>query len=75
MLLPTRRAGTSGPFSAGSAPRPRRQPHGKAQTFKAGQSFFAPQGAVFSWTSTEYVRKYYVIFHPKVAAAVADAAE
>ena len=48
---------------------------GKAQTFKAGDSFFAPKGAVFSWTSTEYVRKFYVIFQPKVAAAVADAAE
>ncbi len=49
--------------------------NGKAQTFKAGESFFAPKGAVFSWTSTEYVRKYYVIFQPKAAAAVADAAE
>jgi len=48
---------------------------GRAQTFRAGQSFFAPKGAVFSWTSTEYVRKYYVIFQPKVAAAVAEAAE
>lgn len=49
--------------------------HGKAQTFKAGESFLAPKGAVFSWTSTEYVRKYYIIFQPKAAAAVADAAE
>jgi hypothetical protein len=49
---------------------------GRAQTFRAGDSFFVPQGLVNSWHSTEYVRKFYCIFQPKVAAAkAADAAE
>ena len=49
---------------------------GRAETFRAGDSFFVPQGLNNSWTSTEYVRKFYCIFQPKVAAAkTADAAE
>jgi uncharacterized cupin superfamily protein len=48
---------------------------GRAQTFRAGDTFFIPQGLVNSWHSTEYVRKFYCIYQPKVAAAKANAAE
>ena len=50
--------------------------HGNSQTFHAGDSFFVPQGLGTIWHSTEYVKKFYCIFQPKVAAVkTADAAE
>lgn len=47
---------------------------GRAQTFRAGDTFLVPLGAVNGWTSTEYVRKIYCIFQPKAAAAAAQRA-
>ncbi len=49
--------------------------NGRAETFRAGDSFLVPQGLECEWRSTEYVRKYYCIYEPKKAAARAAAAE
>ena len=34
---------------------------GLLQTFRAGQGFFIPKGAVMSWKQSEYLRKFWVI--------------
>lgn len=47
---------------------------GGGQTFRAGDTFLVPMGAPCGWKSTEYVRKIYCIFQPKIAAAAARSA-
>mgnify|MGYP002725780879 CR=1 FL=1 len=37
---------------------------GNEHVFKAGDAAYVPKGAALGWKSTEYVRKYYVIFDP-----------
>jgi len=39
-------------------------PGGKAQTFKAGESFFVPHGAVTDFRTDGYLKKIYVILKP-----------
>jgi uncharacterized cupin superfamily protein len=43
---------------------------GRAQTFKAGDTFFVPLGNRNSWKCDGYLKKIYCIFQPKVAAAI-----
>ena len=39
-------------------------PGGKPQTFKAGESFFVPYGAVTDFKTDGEVKKIYVIYQP-----------
>jgi len=39
-------------------------PRGQAQTFKAGDSFFVPYGAVTDWNCGGYLKKIFVIYQP-----------
>ncbi len=48
---------------------------GNDQVFRAGDAAFVPKSAPYKWTSDEYVRKFYCIFLPGVAAAATNAAE
>lgn len=47
---------------------------GNAQTFRAGDTFLVPFGAPNGWRSTEYVRKFYCSFTPKIAVGAAASA-
>jgi uncharacterized cupin superfamily protein len=44
--------------------------HGKAQTFKAGDTFFVPLHNRNEWKCDGYLRKIYCIFQPNAAAAI-----
>jgi uncharacterized cupin superfamily protein len=44
--------------------------HGKAQTFKAGDTFFVPLHNRNEWKCDGYVRKIYCIFQPNAATAI-----
>ena len=48
---------------------------GNHQTFKAGDTFFVPLGAICDWRCEGYVRKIYCIFQPRAVAAQTKAAE
>ncbi len=48
---------------------------GGAETFRAGDTFFVPKGAMMGWKNTEPVKKIYCIFLPKARVAKSEAAE
>ncbi|MEZ5776428.1 MAG: cupin domain-containing protein [Hyphomicrobiaceae bacterium] len=48
---------------------------GRAETFKAGDTLFVPQGAMLGWRNDKPVKKIYCIFLPRAAAAKSEAAE